>query len=403
MEWKKYLESTINLIAEVKRKYNVFVNNEGNPEHDIEEKVMSVEALGDISPKAFSLNYFRTYNKKVASLDSSSRYLRDLSVNTCLIGLAIYSNVKGFIHGPININTPYMGISSYSSFLKEIENDLPSTLIRVKNKTDYYYVNEPGNEYKLDDIADEIRTEAETLGLKEVIRDHDYVILDGPIYPTPLEITEGFALDTEARKMHRVAYGKLVSERIQALNDKVISVVKRLENSRKIYSVDEVKKIVGDINAKDVTILEIIDERYCKQKNSYVCIVGPFKIQYKLKVEHEGKVVLDDVPPKYSYYVIIRLNRHLNPNFLRIESISEKMAKEPENNEYLHVVLSSISLKTLLPSYIELADKESKKVARSLFIYAYEFSSGKLNIIHDDKLTYMKDKSEQMLEGGLWQ
>ena len=401
MEWKKNLESAINLIAEAKKNHNVRVNNEGNPEHDIEEKVMSVEALGDISPKTFPLNYFHVYNKKIASLDSSSRYLRDLSVNTCLVGLAIFSNVKRFIDGPIDIKTPYMAISSYSSLLKDIENKLPSNLIRVKNRIDYYYVNEPGNEYKIDDIADEIRTEAENLGLKEVIKDHDYVILDGPIYPTPLELTEGFPLETETRKMHRVAYASLVSERIQSLNDKVVSVVKRLENSRKIFSVDEVKKIVGDVNARDVTILEIIDEKYCKQKSSYICLIGPFKIQYKLKVEHEGKVVLDNVPPKYSYYVIIRLNKDLSPNFLRIESISEKMVEEPENNEYLHIVLSSISLKTLLPSYIELVDKESKRVTRSLFIYAYEFSSGKLNIIHDDKLTYIKDKSEQVLEGEL--
>jgi len=401
MEWKKGIESTINLIEKAKKNHNVRINNEGNLEHDIEEKVMSVEAVDDISPKTFPLNYFHTYNKKIVSLDSSSRYLRDLSVNTCLIGLAIFSNVKRFIHGPIDIKTPYMAISSYSSLLKDIESKLPSPLIRIKNKADYYYVNEPGNEYKIDDIADEIRTEAETLGLKEVIKDHDYVILDGPIYPTPLELTEGFALETEARKMHRVAYAKLVRERIQVLNDKVVSVVKRLENSRKIYSVGEVKKIVGDINAKDVTILEIIDEKYCREKSSYICLVGPFKIQYNLKVEHEGKVVLDNTPPKYSYYVIIRLNRDLSPNFLRIESISEKMTYAPEDNEFLHVVLSSISLKTLLPSYIEFVDRRSKEVTRSMFVYAYEFSLGKLNIIHDDKLTYMKDKSEQMTEGGL--
>lgn len=399
MEWRKDLETIINLIAEAKKKYNLLIDNEGNPEHEIEERVLSVEALGDISPQVFPINYFHA-SRKIASLDSSTRYLRDLSVNTCIVGLAIYSNVKSLIFGPINIETPYMGISSYSSFLKDIENYLPSPLIRVKNKVDYYYVNEFENEYKIDDMADEIRTEAETIGLREAINGHEYVIIDGPIYPTPLELTEILPLETEARKMHRAAYGKLVSERIQELNDKVVGVVKRLENSRKLYSVDEIKRMVGDIKTKDVTILEMIDKKYCQKDFPYICVIGPFKIQYNLKVEHEGKIILDNVPPKYSYYIIIRRNKYIFPNFLRLESISEKMIKDPKDNEYLHVVLSSISEETLLPTYIELVDKASKSITRSIFVYAYEFSSDKLNIVHDDKLAYIKDKSEEMSEEG---
>jgi len=395
MEWEEYLKSTIGLIAEAKRKYQLLIDNEGNPEHEsIESKIMNVKALGDVTPHVFPINYFHA-NRKIASLDSSTRYLRDLSVNTCIVGLSVYSNVKNFIFGPINIKTPYMGISSYTPFLKEIESYLPSSLIRVKNKVDYYYVNEPENEYKLDDIADELRTESETVGLQEALKDHEYVIADGPIYPTPLELTEQIALDTEARKMHRIAYGKLVNERIQILNGKVVGVVKRLENSEKLYSVNEIKKMIGNTNSKDVTILEMLDEKYCKSDFPYICVIGPFEIQYNLKVDYEGKIVLDNAPPKYSYYVIIRRNKMINPTFLRLESISEKMTKEPEDNDYLHVVLSSISEKTLLPTYIEIVDRMSKRLTKAMFVYAFELASGKLNIVHDDKLTYIRDITEQ--------
>lgn len=396
MEWEEHLRNTINLIAEAKKDYQQLIDNEGNPEHELEERVISVEALDDVTPRPFSMNYFHT-DRKIASLDSSTRYLRDLSVNTCIIGLAIYSNVKQFIVGPINIKTPYMGISSYIPFLKHIESNLPTSLIRVKNKVDYYYVNETGNEYKLDDIADELRTESETVGLQEVINDHDYVVADGPVFPTPLELNKIMNFDTEARMMHRIAYGKLVNERVQILNEKVVGVVKRLETSKKLYLVNEIKKMVGDLNSKDVTILEILDEKYCQSKGfPYVCLIGPFKIQYDLKVEFDGKIILDNTPPKYSYYVIIRRNKMIYPTFLRLESVNDKMNEKPDSNEYLHVVLSSISEKTLLPTYIERVDKMSKKVTKSMFIYAYGIASGKLNIVHDDKLTYMKDINEQI-------
>jgi len=395
MEWEEHLKNTIDLIAEAKRKYQLPVDNEGNPEHELDEsdKIMSVKALGDITPHVFPINYFHA-NRKIASLDSSSRYLRDLSINTCIVGLSVYSNVKNFIFGPINIKTPYMGISTYTPFLKDTERNLPSPLIRVKNKIDYYYVNESGNEYKLDDIADEIRTESETTGLQEAIKDHEYVIADGPIYPTPLELTEIITLDTEARKMHRIAYGTLVNERIQILNEKVVGVVKRLENSKKLYSVEEIKKMVGNTNFKDVTILEMLEEKYCKSDFPHICVIGPFKIEYNLKVDRDEKIILGNTPPKYSYYAIIRRNRMVYPTFLRLESISEKMMREPEDNEYLHVVLSSISEKTLLPTYIELVDKMSKKVTKAMFVYAFELASGKLNIVHDDKLTYIRDSTE---------
>lgn len=384
MEWKIRIKEVIEKIATVKRRMpEVRVDNEGNPEHEIEERIMTIELLSEkVKPEVYPLDYFKyDSNKRIASLDSSSRYLRDHSVNTCLVGLSIYSNKKGFMDGPYTINTPYMGISSYEDILKAI--NVNDNYIRTKNVIGYYYMNEPRNEYKIDDIADEIRTEAENIGLKEVIDDHDIVIVDGPIYPTPLELTEELEVITEARRKHKIAYAKLVNDRIKALNDKVIGVVKRLENSKKLVNEKKITELLGieNRNIKDNTVLELIDEKVCRKSNyPYICIIGPFKIEYAIQVEEEnGSKVIEKVPPKYAYYVIMR-RPYFPPSFLRIESISDKMNLSP--------VLSRITENNLLPTYIEIVDKRSKRISASLFIYAYEIASNNLNIIHDDKMTY---------------
>ncbi|QGA55492.1 hypothetical protein GFS03_04545 [Sulfolobus sp. E5-1-F] len=384
MEWKVRIKEVIEKIAEAKRKMpEVRVNNEGNPEHEIEEKIMRIELLSEkVKPEVYPLDYFKyDSNKRIASLDSSSRYLRDHSVNTCLVGLSIYSNKRGFIDGPYTINTPYMGISSYEDILKQI--NVNDNNIRTKNVIDYYYVNEGRNEYKIDDIADEIRIEAENIGLKEVINDHDIIIVDGPIYPTPLEFTEELEVTTEARRKHKIAYAKLVNERMKILNDKVIGVVKRLENSKKLVNEKNIAELLGieNSNLRDTTVLELIDEKLCRRNNyPYICTIGPFKLEYAIQVEDEnGGKVFEKILPKYAYYVIMR-RPYFPPTFLRIESISEKLDLSP--------VLSRITENNLLPTYIEMVDKRSKRISASLFIYAYEIASNNLNVIHDDKMSY---------------
>ncbi|WP_338602543.1 DNA double-strand break repair nuclease NurA [Sulfolobus tengchongensis] len=385
MNWKIRMKETIEEIVNVKRNLpDLRVNTEGDPDHGLlesEDRIMRIELMEEFKPIVYSFNEFKiTNDKRIASIDSSSRYLRDFSVNFCLVGLSIYSNKKGFIDGPYSLDIPYMGISSYRKLLESLK--LSDNNIRHKNILDYYYVNEPENQYKIDDIADELRTEAENVGLKNVIQDHDVVIIDGPIYPTPLELTEEFELETEARRKHKIAYAKLVKERIMTINGKVIGVVKRLENSKKLWRENEIsEKLGGKLNGlKDVTILELIDEKFCRKNYQYICIIGPFKIEYALEVKDENdNKILDHVPPKYAYYVILR-RPYFPLTFLRIESL--------ERNFDFSSILSRIT-ENLLPTYIEIVDKRSKRVSASLFIYAYEIASNNnLSVIHDDKITY---------------
>lgn len=388
MSWeiRKNIQKVIDEAAKIKKRLpEKVINIEGNPEHEIlDSEILDIQLLNEFSPSPFPIS-FEAEHEKIASIDSSSRYLRDYSVNQVLVGLSIYSTKKGFIDGPYSIEIPYLGISSYEKFLQELEREIPDTAIRVKNYVNYYFVNEEGKEYKIDDIADELRTEAESIALSSVL-DHDLVILDGPIYPTPLELTEKVPFNDEARECHKIAYAKLVKDRASLLRDNVVGVVKRLENSKKLSYEPKIveafkKRGIKIEGLKDPDVLSLIDLHFCRGHGSYSCIIGPFKIKYNLKVESNGicapkGAVLDNAPPKYAYYVILR--RPYQPaSYFRIEGL-----KDPE--KAIKTIFSRVTEK-LLPTFIELVDKRSKRVSASLFLYAYEVASTRLDIIHDDK------------------
>lgn len=365
------------------------IDTSGDPEHEsLElENVMKIELLNDFTPLAYPLSLEQEFDN-IAAIDSSSRYLRDFSINHVFVGLAIYSSKKGFIDGPYTIKSPYLALSSYKEILEQVEKVIPDEGVRIKNAINYHFVNEEGNEYKIDDIADELRTEAENKALSQVL-DHELVILDGPIYPTPLELTGQVELSTEARFCHKIAYAKLVKDRISLLRDNVVGVVKRLENSKKLSREEKIvkefeKKGKRIENLRDPDVLELIDKYFCRKEGSYVCVVGPFKIDYNLRVEgsgncHDKQVILSNPPTKYAYYVILR-KPYYPPSYFRVEGIriSEKV---------LNTVFSRVS-ERLIPTYIELVDRRSKKISASLFIYAYEVASTRLSIIHDDKLMH---------------
>ncbi|MCY0882720.1 MAG: DNA double-strand break repair nuclease NurA, partial [Acidianus infernus] len=250
--------------------------------------------------------------------------------------------------------------------------------------------------YKLDDVADEMRTEAENIGLSEVVIDHDLVILDGPIYPTPLELTEELDLSSTSRLCHQLAYASLVNKRISLLRDNVIGVVKRLENSGKLWKdekiMEEFKKRGKNIKGlKDPTILELIDYEFCRKsgRHSYACIIGPFKIDYNLHVEgpkdchkaYGNTTYLSNVPAKYAYYVILR-KPYVPNTYFRIEGLNKDFLERG-----MRTALSRLSNR-LIPTFIELVDNRAKRISAGLFITAYEVASSYLSIIHDDKLAY---------------
>ncbi|TRM99731.1 hypothetical protein DJ527_08225 [Sulfolobus sp. F1] len=313
----------------------------------------------------------RPQNKdyRIASIDSSSRYLRDASINMVLVGAASYSNVKGKKLGPYNVLTPFLGISTYKDILVNFQNEAG---IRIKNFVNEYF----GEDYKIDDMADELRVESENLMLKETINSHDLVVLDGPLYHTPLELST-INLSNSSRYSHQKAYAKLVEDRISLLKDNIIGVVKRLENSYKLGKIEAISRILNkDVKGqKDPDILKLIDLKLCKDKP--YCLVGPIKLTFSSQI-------ISNAPDRYVYYLIVK-NLVGMTSFFRIESIRIDALEN-----YTPYIISRIS-ERLIPTYIELADNLSKRVSSSLFILAYEIASRYLSIIHDDKLEYYNE------------
>lgn len=365
------------------------ISHEVTEEEKEGENKIEIELLNDFKPVVEPLSFSQEFNS-IASLDSSTRYLRDISVNLVILGMSIYSNRKGFIDFPITKEIPYIGVNTYRKILDKISTGM--NFIKMKNEINYPF----DENYKLDDVADEMRTEAENIGLSEVIIDHDLVILDGPIYPTPLELTEELDLSSTSRLCHQLAYASLVNKRISLLRDNVIGVVKRLENSGKLWKdekiVEEFKKRGKNIKGlKDPTILELIDYEFCRKsgRHSYACIIGPFKIDYNLHVEgpkdcHKADgntTYLSNVPAKYAYYVILR-KPYVPNTYFRIEGLNKDFLERG-----MRTVLSRLSNR-LIPTFIELVDNRAKRISAGLFITAYEVASSYLSIIHDDKLAY---------------
>ncbi|WP_236751073.1 DNA double-strand break repair nuclease NurA [Acidianus sp. HS-5] len=400
MNWKikNELQKTIQQLSEAKKYLpeDYMISHEVKEEEEGESKI-EIELINDFKPCIEPLKFEKEFDK-ISSLDSSTRYLRDISVNLVILGMSVYSNRKGFIDFPLVKDIPYIGVNTYRRILEKI-NSL--YFIKTRNKLNYPF----DENYKLDDVADEMRTEAENEGLNEVVNGHDLVILDGPIYPTPLELTEELDLSSTSRLCHQLAYASLVNDRISLLKDNVIGVVKRLENSGKLWKEDKIleefKKLGKNIKGlKDPTILELIDYYFCRNsgKYSYACFIGPFKIDYNLHVDgpsdcngNGSYTYLSNVPPKYAYYVILR-KPYVTTTYFRIEGLDEKTLEKG-----MRTVLSRLSDR-LIPTFIELVDNRAKRISAGLFITAYEIASSYLSIIHDDKLAYDTTVSEFLRE-----
>ncbi len=332
----------------------------------------SISALSDL------YNKFNEIDEKdineISSVDSSTRYLRDITVGIVMTGMAIFSSKKGLVLAPYDKEIRFIGISANKDVLMKIENIINKKHIALTNSVGEYF----GEEYRLDDVADELRLEAENSAIDDM---SGLIVMDGPIYPTPLELTNAFEFSNESRESHRKAYASLVKERLDKIKDKkVIGIVKRLENSKKLYKLNEIQKILGKLPPiTDPEVLRLLYPKLCKGEN--ICVLGPFELSYQIDVDG----ILNNVPPKYAYYVIVK--RPVGPSsYFRVESLDLNTLQSLKN------VFLRISDRGI-PTWIEIVDTASKKISSSLFIIGYQISSSFLDIIHDDKLAFDKEKA----------
>jgi hypothetical protein len=366
-------------LKEAKRKLPIIINNESSSKiNDFENRVELIDKFEIIDLKNIKSS---EEVSSIAALDSSSKYLRDPSANMVIVGLSIYSSKVGFIDGPYSLKIPFFAISSKREILETLNTP---DFVRTRNViNEYFEADILGQEgYRIDDVADEMRTEVENIALSS-LHDHDLIILDGPIYPTPLEL--GIISLKGARKIHRLAYAKLVKERIEiARGRNIVGIVKRLENSEKLRKDEKIREIfekkinfnISNKKLSDLEVLELLNSHLIKRKGIFA--LGPFRLIHSLRVE---EVSLKDVPDKYSYYIIINYPP-FPTTYLRFESLDLTIL-----NKSLSKVIFRLSDK-LLPTYIDLVDNRCKRVTSSLFITAFQIASEFLSIIHDDKMSY---------------
>ncbi|AWR94165.1 DNA double-strand break repair nuclease NurA [Acidianus brierleyi] len=327
----------------------------------------SIVSLSELSNKFNEIE--EKHVNEISSVDSSTRYLRDTTVGIVMTGMATFSTKEGLILAPYDKEIRFLGISANKDILTKIEDIINTKHIAIRNYIGDYF----DQDYRLDDVADELRLESENSAIDDM---NGLIIMDGPIYPTPLELTNVFEFRNMSRETHRKAYASLVRDRLNKIKDKeVIGIVKRLENSKKLYKLDEIQKILGKLPPiTDPEVLRLLYHKLCKGES--ICILGPFMLSYQINVEG----ILKDVPPKYAYYVIVK--RIVGPSsFFRVESLNLNTL------QYIKSIFSRISCRGI-PTWIEIVDTASKKISSSLFIIGYEISSSFLDIIHDDKLAF---------------
>jgi len=245
----------------------------------------SIVSLSELSNKFKEIEE-RQINE-ISSVDSSTRYLRDTTVGIVMTGMAIFSSKKGLILAPYDKEIRFLGISANKEVLTKIENIINKKHIAITNYIGEYF----DQNYRLDDVADELRLESENSAIDDM---NGLIIMDGPIYPTPLELTNVFEFRNISRETHRKAYASLVRDRLNKIKDKkVIGIVKRLENSKKLYKLDEIQKILGKLPPiTDPEVLRLLYPKLCKGES--ICIIGPFMLSYQIDVDG----ILKDVPPK---------------------------------------------------------------------------------------------------------
>ncbi|QGR19558.1 DNA double-strand break repair nuclease NurA [Stygiolobus azoricus] len=340
----------------------------------------------------------------VASIDTSSKILRTTFLDLVVVGGTLYSTERDKIVFPFDAGGRYLGIASYLELIRTLKSSLNSPDLAFHNVLGYEFaldevdvVTKEGVKreslYHLDDVADELRLEAENVLIRQV--KEKLLVLDGPLFPTPIELSYSFQFGIPEEKdkikhwgrlTHRWAYAALIKERLELIKGKdVVGVVKRLENSKKLKKTKGIANLIGSISVPDLSdaeILELISETQCSSVIG-LCLVGPLEIKSEIYVKREDtdQVILEpkDIPTRYAYYAILKIPSGVQ-SFFRVESTSQTVL-----DSSIGVIFSNIT-SDILPTYISVVDNYSKRVAKSLFYISFNVLKDFITILHDSKL-----------------
>ncbi|BDC17531.1 DNA double-strand break repair nuclease NurA [Acidianus sp. HS-5] len=269
---------------------------------------------------------------KFAYLDSSSRMISVRGANIYFASL--YANlVEEQIMIPLQTDLPFMAIKASEEVRNIIDNTIHD-IVLTKNVNDVPY----DENYKDDNILDELRILLENYAIEK----SSYVaIVDGPVVPGPYLQMVG--------EPYRSAFITLARQRKK---EKLIGVVKRLNYTRKLRrSGLAIPKNL--YNATDDVIVEFLG----RGKDVFLTPV--------LKEESEDFT-------RYMVYVKVR------NGVFRVEST--------ERGLLCKGVSTSIKYSSFrgIPEFIEVADRISKKLSASAFIFAFNIAKETTGVNYDD-------------------
>lgn len=271
-------------------------------------------------------------------LDSSSRVINVRGANVYFASL--YANlVKDHIMIPLQVDVPFIAIKASDEVRKLIEGDqMLSKIVAINNVNGEPY----SPDYKDDNILDELRISLENYAIGK----SNYVtIVDGPIIPGPYIQMVG--------EPYKSAFITLANQRKK---DRLIGIVKRLNYSRKLRR----SGIIKDprlINATDDVIIEYL---------------GRGKEFYTTPILKEEIDVGNSHYTRYMVYVKVR------EGVFRVESLSKDLLCKGVYTARKYSSYRGI------PEFIEVADRISKRLSASAFIFAFNIARATTGVNYED-------------------
>jgi hypothetical protein len=246
--------------------------------------------------------------------------------------------------------------------------------------------------YALADIAHEVRTRLETLGLKvaaSIGQAGSLILLDGPLYQRP------WKLEVRKSRYLKEDWEKLTEERLNALREAcgrriaVVGSVKRLDKSRLIVKAHGT--LIKALNLFSAFPPQENDHAEAVQlARAYVAqhslrgleplLIGPLRMVPPAKLQDEISVEVPEIVYSYAVIPLLPYNGSLDKTpacIIRLEALDEVYEKEGLR-VFFRALSEGFTGNPLLPRAQVIADARCKYTSRRLFeqICKYALTEG---------------------------
>ncbi len=275
-----------------------------------------------------------------AYLDTSSRVIQVKGANIFMASL--YGNDNGtHVMVPSDSLVPFIAVKGSEKALEKVKAELGNLLVtRNVNGVEY------DSEYKDDNILDELRISLENYFIES---SRNAVLVDGPIVPGPYLEMVG--------EPYRSAFEELASRRHK---EKLVGIVKRLSFTRKLSREENVKR-------KFPKLLGSTDDIIVHQMSRSVKSDVFFSPVYKEELNLKGSSVT-----RYMVYVKVR------DSVFRVESTDRNLLCRGAMASARNASIRGI------PTFIEVADKISKRLSASAFVLSFIYARTMLGVNYED-------------------